>query len=338
MPRFPAAKNLVKNHKAAIRGFLALAQERNAHTQPASHPTWKALVNLMFHPEIGPFRQWGMWTQRAEASLYALFKKVITLVYDEIQFKIENDIPLDLGNATESLDKFADMYVEFTRTTQQQEMNKQESSNLQAAQQLQMEMNENQFLLRPPPDDSHRHVHGMHSTSLSFSSGSGGLASGASVPSGSTMTNGFQNSLGDGPRGEKRPRDNAVGKENTTLSYTTPRRCKDTVEVLDTLSAMFARSDEALAKVLGSVENTTPAFPTTTTVPASSTPEKPTKIDRLNKAILSLQATQAQSLANQDTKLHEQISMQLFELQTKRYELLKQSLEDGSSPKNNSHM
>jgi hypothetical protein len=76
MPRFPAAKNLVKNHKAAIRGFLALVQDRNAHTQPASHPTWKALVPLMFYAEIGPFRQWDIEYVDAEQSRKTVKKRL----------------------------------------------------------------------------------------------------------------------------------------------------------------------------------------------------------------------------------------------------------------------
>ena len=159
--RIPAAKILIRDHIPAMRGFLSLIEQKNAQILPSSHQTWKELVPLMFDDDVGPLRQWEVWARRPEVCLHTLFKKVIEKVHEDVQVKIVNEIELNLGN--DSLDKYGDMYVQQMRAARLEEMKKQESSNLKAAQQVQMELNEDKLLLRPPPDDSHR-VDSMHST------------------------------------------------------------------------------------------------------------------------------------------------------------------------------
>jgi hypothetical protein len=61
------------------------------------------------------------------------------------------------------------------------------------------------------------------------------------------------------------------------------------------------------------------------------------KLDFINNAITSLQEDQARALANKDTTLHHQISMQLQQLQNKKFEVIMHDVnKDGSSP--NSHV
>ena len=114
-------------------------------------------------------------------------------------------------------------------------------------------------------------------------------------------------------------------------------RNKDNVEVLDSVTDLFTKSNQAIARVLGSIENnTTPAAPAAMSSPiisfAPSPKRKLTKLDRINNAITSLQEAQARALANEDTIVHDQISMQLQELHDKKFDLIMQDFhKDGSS-------
>jgi hypothetical protein len=210
------------------------------------------------------------------------------------------------------------MYVQQMRAARLEEMKKQESSNLKAAQQVQMELNEDELLLRPPPDDSHRvdSMHSTASTALSFSRSSRS-ASGPSVAHAS--------------RGERKRlwNNDDMLKENACN--------KDNVEVLDSVTDLFTKSNQAIASILGSIQNNTmPAVPAAMSSPiisfAPSPKRKHTKLDHINNAITSLQEAQARALANEDTIVHDQISMQLQELHDKKFDLIMQDFhKDGSS-------